>query len=127
MCGGLLPCHVVKCMCRGLPRVTVQGGVRRFVGSVHQVGRYTVVGTLVTDVDEERIWSILTDYHNMANLFSSIEDISVSAEGSSLVLHQVGCSAHFKTVTLCPASGGLVRALKTLTLCPALGGLVRAL
>eukprot|EP00884_Botryococcus_braunii_P004865 jgi/Botrbrau1/1437/Bobra.0063s0128.1 len=53
-----------------------------------QEGRYTVVGSLTTDVEEERVWSILTDYINMPSLFSSVDNITILVQDASVVLHQ---------------------------------------
>ena len=55
-----------------------------------QAGLYTIHGSLHTDLSEEAVLDVLTDYDGLSRIYNNIEDSRVLSNGSQKQVLQVG-------------------------------------
>ncbi len=55
-----------------------------------QAGLYTIHGSLHTDLSEEAVLDVLTDYDGLSRIYNNIEDSQVLSNGSQKQVLQVG-------------------------------------
>ena len=59
-----------------------------------QAGLYTIHGSLQTDLGEDAVLGVLTDYDGLSRIYNNIEDSQVLSSGSQKQVLQV-CDLHY--------------------------------